>query len=107
MLCNLPARGVPPWRCTTADGHLGIRAALAEQQPTAAEQRCWNHRIINVLDATPQKQQTQARTLLCAMPYAESQAACEALRGQFTKCYSPLAPKAVERRAHDWERLAG
>src|SRR5262245_52208602 len=39
------------------------------------------------------------------MPYAESQAACEALRHQFVKRYRQLAPKAVERLLHDWERL--
>ena len=104
VLRDLRARGLPPWRCTIADGHLGIWAALGEQQPTAAEQRCWNHRIVNVLDAMPTKHQAQARTLLCAMPYAESQAACEELRAQFAKRYSPLAPKAVERLTVDWER---
>jgi transposase-like protein len=92
-------------RGTIADGHLGIWAALAEQQPTAAEQRCWNHRITNVLDAVPTKHQAQARTLLCAMPYAESQTACEELRAQFVQRYHPLAPKAVERLLADWERL--
>jgi putative transposase len=105
VLRDLRARGLAPWRCTIADGHLGIWAALAEQQPTAAEQRCWNHRITNVLDAIPKKHQAQARTLLCAMPYAESQAACEQLRAQFDTRYHQLAPKAVERLAHDWERL--
>jgi putative transposase len=105
VLRDLRARGLKPWRCTIADGHLGIWAALAEQQPITAEQRCWNHRLTNVLDAIPKKQQAQARTLLCAMPYAESQAACEALRAQFAKRYGQLAPKAVERLAHDWERL--
>src|SRR5262245_4220320 len=39
------------------------------------------------------------------MPYAETQAACEALRAEFTSCYGKLAPKAVERLADDWERL--
>jgi putative transposase len=105
VLRDLRARGLKPWRCTIADGHLGIWAALAEQQPTAAEQRCWNHRITNVLDVIPNKQQAQARTLLCAMPYAASQAACEQLRTQFDKRYRQLAPKAVERLAHDWDRL--
>jgi putative transposase len=105
VLRDLRARGLQPWRCTIADGHLGIWAALAEQQPTAAEQRCWNHRMTNVLDAIPTKHQAQARTLLRAMPYAESQAACEELRAQFAKRYSQLAPKAVERLAADWERL--
>lgn len=105
VLRDLRARGLKPWRCTVADGHLGIWAALAEQQPTAAEQRCWNHRIVNVLDAIPTKEQAQARTLLCAMPYAESQAACEQLRAQFDQRYRQVAPKAVERLAHDWDRM--
>jgi transposase-like protein len=84
---------------------LGIWAALGEQQPTAAEQRCWNHRLVNVLDALPKKQQAAASLLLKAMPYAETQAACEALRDQFVRRYRDLAPKAVERLQTDWERL--
>jgi transposase-like protein len=105
VLRGLRARGLKPWRCTIADGHLGIWAALGEQQPTAAEQRCWNHRIVNVLDAMPKKVQPEARTLLTAMPYAETQRACERLRAQFSQRYRTLAPKAVDRLAHDWERL--
>jgi putative transposase len=92
-------------RCTIADGHLGLWAALGEQYPTLAEQRYWNHRITNILDAIPKKYQAEARSLLCAMPYAETQAACEALRAEFTTRYRKLAPKAVERLADDWERL--
>jgi putative transposase len=53
----------------------------------------------------PKKHQAEARILLCAMPYAETQAACEALQAQFNKHYHKLAPKAVERLAEDWERL--
>src|SRR3954454_21226586 len=105
ILRDLRKRGLKPWRCTVADGHLGLWAALGEQYPQLAEQRCWNHKMVNVLDAMPKKQQAEARTLLCAMPYAESQAACEALRAEFTTRYRKLAPKAVERLANDWERL--
>jgi transposase-like protein len=53
----------------------------------------------------PKKHQAEARTLLCAMPYAETQAACEALRAKFAAPYRKVAPKAVERLADDWERL--
>lgn len=105
VLRDLRARGLKPWCCTIADGHLGIWAALAEQQPTAAEQRCWNHRILNVLDAIPKKHQAEAQALLRAMPYAETRADCERLRDQFSRRYRALAPKAVERLTHDWERL--
>jgi putative transposase len=105
VLRDLRTRGLKPWRCTIADGHLGIWAALAEQQPAAAEQRCWNHRILNVLDAIPKKHQTQASTVLKAMPYAETQVECERLRDQFSRRYRMVAPKAVDRLHHDWERL--
>jgi len=105
ILRDLRKRGLKSWRCTIADGALGLWAALGEQYPTLAEQRCWNHKIINVLDALPKKHQAEARTLLCAMPYAETQAACEARRVDFTKCYQKLAPKAVERLVNEWERL--
>lgn len=105
VLRDLRARGLKPWRCTIADGHLGIWAALGEQQPTAAEQRCWNHRLVNVLDAIPNKHQAAASVLLKAMPYAKTQAACEALRDQFAVRYRDVAPKAVERLQSDWERL--
>ncbi len=105
VLRDLRARGLRPWRCPVADGHLGLWAALAEQQPTTAEQRCWNHRLTNVLDAIPQKYQAEARTLLCAMPDADTRRACEARRDQFDTRYHQLAPKAVERLGNDWERL--
>jgi putative transposase len=105
VLRDLRDRGLKPWRCTVADGHLGIWAALGEQQPTAAEQRCWNHRILNVLDAMPKKYHPEAATLLRAMPYADSRAECERLRAQFSRRYRSLAPKAVERLSHDWDRL--
>src|SRR5919205_561729 len=105
LLRDLRKRGLKPWRCTIADGHLGLWAALGEQYPTLAEQRCWNHKITNTLDALPKKHQAEARSLLCAVPYAETQAACEALRAEFINRYRKLAPKAVERLADDWERL--
>src|SRR5262245_38687329 len=33
MLRDLRKRGLKPWRCTIADGHLGLWAALGEQYP--------------------------------------------------------------------------
>ncbi len=71
----------------------------------AAEQRCWNHKVLHVLDALPKKHQAGAKALLKAMPYAEIQAECERARDQFSRRYRALAPKAVERLQDDWERL--
>lgn len=78
---------------------------MREQNPESEEQRCWNHKIRNVLDAMPKKRQAEARERLCAMPYAETQADCEALRDQFIRRYEPIAPKAAERLRSDWDRL--
>ena len=49
--------------------------------------------MTNVLERMPKKHQAEARTLLCAMPYAETQAACEALRAEFTTRYRSWHPK--------------
>lgn len=53
MLRNLKQRGLAAPRVVIGDGHLGIWGALANVFPTAREQRCWNHRILNVLDKLP------------------------------------------------------
>jgi transposase-like protein len=53
----------------------------------------------------PKDHQAEARTRLCAVPKAERQALGAALRTQWTTRHGPLAPKAVERLADDWERL--
>ena len=43
------ARGLSCPRLVVGDGHLGIWGALRNVYPQAAEQRCWNHKIVNVL----------------------------------------------------------
>jgi transposase-like protein len=51
--------------------------------PAVAEQRCWNHRLVNVLDALPQKLQAEARALVTKVAYAESRAEAERLKRAF------------------------
>lgn len=47
-------------RLVAGDGHLGIRGALAKLYPGAAEQRCCNHKIIDVLHLLPKSQHERA-----------------------------------------------
>lgn len=105
MLRDLRNRGLAPWRCTIADGALGLWTALGEHYPDLAEPRCWHHKLVNVLAALPTKHQAAASLLLRALPYAENQATCEALREQVATRSQAVAPKAVERLCDDWERL--
>ena len=67
-LRDLRKRGLKPWRCTLAEGRLGLGAALGEQSPTLAEHRCWTHRLTKGLEARPKQYQAEARALRCAMP---------------------------------------
>lgn len=105
MLRDLRARGLKPWKATVADGHLGIWGALRNVALGDAELRCWNHKIVNVLDCLPQKLQAEAKALLRAMPYAATQAECERLREEFAHRYRKTYPKAVQTLARDWERM--
>jgi putative transposase len=84
---------------------LGFWSALGEVFPDSAEQRCWNHRLINVIDHLPKKEWSAAKELLRKMPYALSRAECEQLRDQFATRYRQLCPKAVETLSRDCERM--
>jgi transposase-like protein len=105
VLRDLRARGLRPWRATVADGHLGIWAALGEIFPEAEEQRCWNHRLMNVIDQLPKKVWPEAKVLLRKIPYADNQRECERLRDQFVARYGKLYPKAAQTLCRDWERM--
>jgi putative transposase len=105
VLRRLRERGLTFPRLTVADGHLGIWAALGEIHPAGEEQRCWNHKLTNVLNALPRKAQPQAAEVLKAMPYAETQADCERQRDAFIRLYRKTDPKAVDTLLRDWDRM--
>jgi transposase-like protein len=105
VLRDLFARGLKPWKVTVADGHLGIWSALGELAADREEQRCWNHRLANVIDHLPKKEWPAANALLRTIPYAETRAECERLREEFAARYRKLYPKAVETLFRDWERM--
>jgi putative transposase len=105
VLRDLKARGLGLGPLTVADGHLGIWSALAEIHPTGKEQRCWNHKITNVLDTLPKRVRAQAAVYLTKLPYAETQAECERLRDDFIARYGKDFPKATETLSRDWDRM--
>jgi transposase-like protein len=105
VLRDLSARGLNVPRLLVADGNLGIWAAAAEIWPGCDEQRCWNHKILNVLDQVPLKRQAAVREHLRAMMYADSRAECEQARDRCIKQLRRLFPKAMETLERDWERM--
>ena len=71
-----------------ADGHLGIWPAASEICPHTEEQRCWNHRILNVLDKPPKSVQSEARALLTQIPYAPTREVRKKPRDQICQTLS-------------------
>jgi transposase-like protein len=106
LLRDLKARGLRAPRLLIGDGHLGIWGAVGAVFPTVGEQRCWNHRLVNVLDALPQKLQAEARALLTKIPYAETRAEAERLTRGFQAWATKKGVAAAGRRLDDdWGRL--
>jgi transposase-like protein len=105
VLRGLTARGLKPARLMVADGHLGIWAALGELWPQCDEQRCWNHKMMNVLDQVPLKRQPAVREHLRAMMYAEGRAECEKVRDKCVRQFERLFPKAMATLKRDWNRM--
>jgi len=105
VLRSLTSRGFKFGRLTIADGHLGIWSALGELHPEGKEQRCWNHKIRNVLDCFPKRIRSEAGEYLKCIPYAETFTECERLRDIFIGRYRKEYPKAVEKLLSDWDRM--
>ena len=106
VLRDLRDRGLNCPRLVAGDGHLGIWGALRNVYPEASEQRCWNHKILNVLDKLPKRQHDQGRLMLRNIPYAETRAEAERLRRVFTRwCGDHSYEAASEAIERDWERM--
>lgn len=102
---DLIARGLNLGRLTIADGHLGLWSALGEVHPEGEGQRCWNHKITNVLDSLPKRVRAAAAEDLTKIPYAETKQKCQMLRDAFAARYRKAYPKAVEKLLSDWDRM--
>ena len=105
VLRDLKARGIEAPRLLMADGNAAIWGAVRQVWPEAGEQRCWNHKMRNVLDRLPQREQSEAKDLLRTVVYAPSRAEAVKAREVFARRYRPWYPKAVDVLEDDWERM--
>ena len=87
------------------DGALGFWAAVRDVWPETAEQRCWVHRIANVLDKLPRSLQPRAKQALHEIMYAETRAAAAREITRFAHAYGAKYPKAVASLTVDQDRL--
>ena len=106
MLRDLRDRGMPCPRAVIGDGHLGIWGGLRNVFPPADEQRCWNHRIINVADKISKKSQATALEMLKKIPYSETVKEAEKAKAGFQKwCNDQGFDRAAKALGKDWDRM--
>jgi len=106
VLRDLRDRGMNAPRLVVGDGALGLWAALRNVFPETDEQRCWNHRIVNVLDKLPKKAQPEAKHLLKEVMYAKTQKEAVKERKTFEAwCQRHGHKAAAEVLKEDWNRL--
>jgi putative transposase len=106
LLRDLKKRGMKAPRLVIGDGNLGLWGALANVYPEAGEQRCWNHRIVNVLDRVPKKKQGTAKEWLREMMYAPTREKAGELKGKFVRwCEGAELEEATRILEEDWDRL--
>ena len=107
VLRSLVDRGLKAPMLAIGDGALGFWAGLrtCEGFENIKEQRCWVHKIANVLDKLPKRLQPKAKELLHEMMRAETRATAEKDRDQFVALYSEKYPKAVDCLVKSWSVL--
>jgi putative transposase len=105
VLRDLKARGMRAPVLAVGDGALGFWAALRQVWPSTREQRCWFHKLGNILDKLPKRLQPQAKRMLHEALYAATKAAAAKEIARFAAEYASKYPKAVECLTQDQEVL--
>ena len=105
LLRDLKRRGMPAPKLAIGDGALGFWAALRQVYSGTKEQRCWVHKIANVLDKLPKRVQPRAKDMLHEIMYApDRQSALEDIE-RFSQEFQAKYPKAVECLLKDQDEL--
>ena len=105
LLRDLKQRGLPPPKLAVGDGALGFWAALREVYPETQQQRCWVHKIANVLDKLPKRVQPRAKDMLHEIMYAPDRKSALTDIKRFIQEFEAKYPKAIETLTKDQERL--
>jgi transposase-like protein len=87
------------------DGALGFWAGLREVYPETREQRCWVHKIANILDAVPKSIQPKVKAALHDVMNAEHKEAADLAVDRFIETYGAKYPKATGKLLKDREVL--
>ncbi|HET6920653.1 MAG TPA: IS256 family transposase [Jiangellaceae bacterium] len=105
LLRDLKRRGMRAPTLAVGDGALGFWGALREVFPDTRAQRCWVHKVANVLNAMPKSAQPTARRMLAEIRDAEDREHAVRAVDAFAHEYGAKWPKAVAKIVDDLEPL--
>jgi transposase-like protein len=105
VLRDLKRRGMRAPVLAVGDGALGFWKALRDVWPETREQRCWVHRIANVLDKLPKRLHAKAKKALHEIMRADTRKAAQRAIERFEADYGAKYPKAVAALRRDEAEL--
>jgi transposase-like protein len=105
LLRDCKRRGMRAPVLAAGDGALGFWSALREVFPETAEQRCWFHKIANVLAALPKSAHPGAKKALADIWNAEDRRHALDAVTAFKALYGAKFPKAVAKITDDVDEL--
>jgi transposase-like protein len=106
LLRDLKSRGLTEDpKLAAADGALGFWAAMRKVWPTTREQRCWFHKMGNVLNNMPKSIHPKSKAMLHEIWQAATKADAEKAFKLFVTTFEAKYPKAVECLAKDRDVL--
>ena len=105
LLRDCARRGMRAPILAACDGALGFWGALRDVFPQTNEQRCWFHKIANVLDALPKSAHPGAKKALAEIWNAENKDKARKAVKDFAKAYGAKFPRATAKITEDEEVL--
>jgi putative transposase len=105
LLRDLRRRGMEAPVVMVGDGALGLWRALREVFPATREQRCWVHKVANVLNCLPKSVQAGACCALNEIAQAEDRTHAERAIEALVRDYGAKWPKAVAKVTDDRDAL--
>ena len=107
VLRSLVNRGFKAPMLAIGDGALGFWSAIRELEEfkETKEQRCWVHKIANVLNKLPKRVQGEAKSLLHEMMKAPDRSSADKAKESFASILGTKYPKALECIEKDWSEL--
>ena len=105
LLRDCKRRGMRAPVLAVGDGALGFWKAIRDVFPETREQRCWWHKIGNVLAALPKSVHAGAKTALAEIYNAEDRDHAAKAAQAFAADYGAKWPKAVAKITDDLDML--